>query len=217
MPKVKRGAPRTGSMPTMAISSPSTAMVSPASSERPARPVMRQRPTSISAKNSGGPNLKRHLRERRGDDDQRDGRNDAADERADRRDAERGAAAALLGHLVAVDAGDHRGGFARHVDQHRGDRAAIHRAVVDGGQHDEGAGRVELEGQRDQDRGAGGRPEAGQHADQRAEDAADQRESEVLQAQRRRQARHQMLQACPSRALPHIPNAPIGNGTLSQW
>ena len=41
----------------MAISSPSTAMVSPASSERPPRPVMRQRPTSISAKNSGGPNF----------------------------------------------------------------------------------------------------------------------------------------------------------------
>ena len=45
-----------------------------------------------------------------------------------------------------------------------------------------------------QDRGAGGGPEAGQHADERTEDAADQRESEVLQAQRRRQARHQMLQ-----------------------
>ena len=58
MPKVKRGAPRTGSMPIMAISSPSTAMASPASSERPARPVTRQRPTSISAKNSGGPKLK---------------------------------------------------------------------------------------------------------------------------------------------------------------
>ena len=194
MPNVKRGAPRTGSMPTMAISSPSTAMARPASSDCPARPVTRHRPTSMSAKNSGGPKLNANARERRRDHDQRDGGEDAADERADGGDAERRAAAALLGHLVAVEAGDDRGRLARHVDQHRGDRAAVHGAVVDGGQHDERAGRVELEGERDQDGGAGRRPEPGQHADQRAEDAADQREGEVLQAHRRRQARHEVLQ-----------------------
>ena len=37
----------------------------------------------------------------------------------------------LLRHLVAVDAGDRGRGFARDVDQHGGDRAAIHRAVID--------------------------------------------------------------------------------------
>ena len=57
MPRVKRGAPRTGSMPTIAISSPSTAMTRPATRDCPARPVIRHRPTSISAKNSGGPKL----------------------------------------------------------------------------------------------------------------------------------------------------------------
>ena len=57
MPKVNRGAPRTGSMPTMAISRPSTAMARPASSERPARLVTRPSPTSMRAKNSGGPKL----------------------------------------------------------------------------------------------------------------------------------------------------------------
>ena len=51
--------------------------------------------------------LQGHLRQRRGDDDQRNGRKDSADKRADRRDAERGAAAALFGHLVPVDTGDH--------------------------------------------------------------------------------------------------------------
>ena len=56
-PKVKRGAPATGSMPTMAISSPTTAEISARRTERPARPVTSDRPTSISAKNSGGPNL----------------------------------------------------------------------------------------------------------------------------------------------------------------
>ena len=57
MPKVNRGAPRTGSMPTMAISNPSTAMARPAANERPARLVTRPSPTSIRAKNSGGPKL----------------------------------------------------------------------------------------------------------------------------------------------------------------
>ena len=93
---------------------------------------MRHRPTSISAKNSGGPKLKRDPRQRRGDHDQRNGGGDAADERADGGNAERGAAAALLGHLVAVETGDDRGGLARHVDQHRGDGAAVHGAIVDG-------------------------------------------------------------------------------------
>src|SRR5678809_461219 len=45
---------------------------------------------------------------------------------------QRRAGAALARHGVAVDAGDHRGRLARHVDQHRGDGAAIHGAVVDG-------------------------------------------------------------------------------------
>ena len=56
-PKVKRGAPATGSMPTMAIKRPTTAEISASRTERPARPVTRDRPTSISAKNSGGPNF----------------------------------------------------------------------------------------------------------------------------------------------------------------
>ena len=57
MPNVKRGAPRTGSMPIMAIIRPTTVMSTPATSERPARLVTRHKPTSRSAKNSGGPKL----------------------------------------------------------------------------------------------------------------------------------------------------------------
>ncbi len=56
MPNAKRGAPRTGSIPIMAISSPATVIRMPARSDRPARPVTRHSPTSIRAKNSGGPN-----------------------------------------------------------------------------------------------------------------------------------------------------------------
>ena len=54
-PKVKRGAPITGSMPTWASSRPRIAAKSARTSERPARPVTSDNPTSIRAKNSGGP------------------------------------------------------------------------------------------------------------------------------------------------------------------
>ena len=43
----------------------------------------------------------------------------------------------FLRHGVAVDAGHHRGGLARNAHQDRGGRAAVLRAVVDAGQHDD--------------------------------------------------------------------------------
>ena len=78
-----------------------------------------------------------------------------------------------LRHLVAVDAGDDRAGLARHVDQDRRGRAAVLRAVVDAGQHDQRRQRIEPEGDRQQHGDGRDRADAGQHADQRAEQAAD--------------------------------------------
>jgi hypothetical protein len=60
-PNVKRGAPATGSMPTMAIRSPITAETRASTIDRPARLLTSDRPTSISAKNSGGPNFNASL------------------------------------------------------------------------------------------------------------------------------------------------------------
>ena len=54
-PKVNRGAPATGSIPTMAISSPRTPEISARTMDRPARATSSDSPTSTSAKNSGGP------------------------------------------------------------------------------------------------------------------------------------------------------------------
>ncbi len=54
-----------------------------------------------------------------------------------RRDAERRTGAALPRHLVAVDGGDDRRRLARNVDQDRGGRAAVLRAVVDAGEQDQ--------------------------------------------------------------------------------
>ena len=90
---------------------------------------------------------------------------------------ERRAGAALARHLVAVDGGDGGRGFARHVDQDGGGRAAILRAVIDAGEHDQRGHRIaELEGDRQQHGDGGGGADAGQHADQRAEQHADQAE-----------------------------------------
>ena len=50
----------------------------------------------------------------------------------------------LLRHHISLDRGDDRAGFARRVEQDRGGRAAIHGAVIEAGEHDEGAGRIEL-------------------------------------------------------------------------
>ena len=61
--------------------------------------------------------------------------------------------------------------FAWNVDQDRRGRAAILRAVVDAGEHDQRADRRQAEGDRQQHRDGGERPDAGQHADQRADHA----------------------------------------------
>ncbi len=108
----------------------------------------------------------------------------AGDERADGGGGERRPAAAGLGHLVAFERGRHRGALARRVDQDRGGRAAIHAAVVDAGEHDQRAGRIELEGDRQQQRDGQRRADAGQHADRGAEQHADQREQQVHRLQR---------------------------------
>ena len=122
----------------------------------------------------GRAELERELGQRR-----RDGRDDdrgdaAGEERAERRDRQRRAGLALARHLVAVEAGDHRRRLARHVDQDRRRRAAVLRAVVDAGQHDQRRHRLQRVGRRQQHRDRRDRADAGQHADQRAEQRADE-------------------------------------------
>jgi hypothetical protein len=115
---------------------------------------------------------------------------------------------------MAVETGDDGGGFSWDIDEHRCDGAAIHGAIIDGAEHDERPGRVEFEGKRDQDGGAGRRAQAGENTDQRTEQAADQREGQVLQAHRRRQTGHEMFERVHH--APQRPSMLIGSGTLSQ-
>ena len=128
-------------------------------------------------------------RQRRRDDGEHQHAEGAADPRSDRGDAERGAGAALLRHGVAVDAGHHRGRFARDAHQDRGGGAAILRAVIDAGEHDDGLRGVEPEGHRQQDRNAGERADAGQHADQRADQAAEKGVPDIARHARRPKSR----------------------------
>jgi hypothetical protein len=102
----------------------------------------------------------------------------AGDEGADRRGRQRRPAAAGLGHLRAFERGRERSAFAGRIEQDRGGRAAIHAAVIDAGEHDHRAGRIELEGYRQEQRHGQRRADAGQHADGGAEEDADQAEQQ---------------------------------------
>ncbi len=144
----------------------------------------------------------RHARQGLGEDhdDQRADR--AGEERADGRDRQRRAGAPLARHLVAVEAGHHRRGFARQVDQDRGGRAAVLGAVVDAGQHDQRRRWRQMEGDRQQHGDGRHRADARQHADQRADHAAQQRVQQVLEADGDGQAKHQVVQEIHLTKLP---------------
>ena len=122
----------------------------------------------------------------------------AGDERADRRRRERGAGAPAPRHLVAFERGDDGGALARRVEQDRRGRAAVHGAVVDAGEQDEGGGRIDLEGDRQQQRDGQRRPEPRQHADRRADRDADQRPQQVDRRQRDREPAGEGGRASPS-------------------
>ena len=58
--------------------------------------------------------------------------------------------ASLASHHVPVDGGGNGSGFAGRIQQDAGGRAAVHRTVIDAAKHDEGADRIQAEGNREQ-------------------------------------------------------------------
>jgi hypothetical protein len=78
----------------------------------------------------------------------------------------------LARHLIAVERGDDGRGLAGQVDQHRGCRAAVLRAVVDAGEHDDARERRQKESDRQQHGDGRGRSDAGQNADEGAKQRA---------------------------------------------
>ena len=178
-PSVSRAWPVCMSMPTSPMARPNSRLDEPAQHRR--------------AEHGGdGGEGEQHQREiirraelqRERDDDrrkqrQRKCRERAGDERSDRGGGERRRAAAVLRHLVALDGGDDGGILARRVEQDRRGRGAVHGAVIDAAEHDEGADRIELAGRRQQHRDGERRADAGQHADGGAERHADQRPQQI--------------------------------------
>jgi hypothetical protein len=180
MSKLKRATPEFTSVPTRPSSRPSTIM--------PNRLEQRARGQHHGADQAqhhqrevlGRAELEGHFgqRRRKGRQDQR--AHAAGKERAQAGRRQRRPGPALARHLVAVDHGHHRRRFARQVDQNGGGRAAVLRAVVDAGQHDQRGHRRQRIGGWQQHGDGGHRADAGQHADQRAQQAADEGVHQVL-------------------------------------
>jgi hypothetical protein len=95
---------------------------------------------------------------------------------------------------VAFEHRHHRGRFALQVDEDRGGRAAVLRAVVDAGEHDERGDRIQVEGDRQQHGDGRHRADAGQHADQRPQQHADQAIQDVLPGERDLRAEDQVVE-----------------------
>src|SRR5262249_11399669 len=108
--------------------------------------------------------------------------------RADGRGRERRAGAAVARHLVTLERRDDGGALARRVEQNRCGRAAIHGTVVDAGEKDECRGRLDLEGDRQEQRDGQRRTEAGKDADRGAQRGAHQAPQEIHRSERDRKA-----------------------------
>ena len=179
MLKAIRDAPVSMSDPTIDSSRPNTIIAIAFSTDPLASTTAKIRPSTISEKYSAGPNASASLVRGRAEHGDQHGGDAAGEERADRGDRQRRTGAALLGHLEAVERGHHRARLARNVDQDRGGRAAILRAVIDAGEHDQRADRRQAEGDRQQHGDRGNGADARQHADQRADQRTDQAQQDV--------------------------------------
>ena len=142
----------------------------------------------------GGSEFLRHARQRLGEDHDDDGADGAGEERTDGRDRQCGTSASVARHLVAVETGHDRGGFTRQVDQDRGRRAAVLRAVVDAREHDQRGGRRQMEGDRQQHGDGRHGADAGQDPDQGSDHTTEQGIEEILEGDGNAQPERQIVQ-----------------------
>ena len=145
MPKVKRGWPVCRSTPIMPRKKPTNRLVSPRTDDEPSTAETMTKASTISEKYSAGPKASAKLTTTGARKATPERAERAGDEGADRRGGECCTAAAGAGHSVALQRGDDGSAFARRVEQDRCGRAAIHGAVVDAGEQDEGGFRRHLD------------------------------------------------------------------------
>ena len=180
IPKVKRCAPLFTSMPTRPRIRPTTTMPIAFSTERLAITTAPIRPSTISEKYSAGPNWVAIAASGAASSAQISVATVPAMNEAMAAIASAGPARPLPRHLVAVDAGHDRGGFAGQIDQDRRGRSAVLRAVIDAGQHDQRRRRRQRVGDRQQHGDGSHRADAGQHADQCPQQDAEKTIEQVL-------------------------------------
>ena len=124
-------------------------------------------PTIIREKYSGGPNLKCNAGQRRTTKVSAMTAIVPAIKEPKAAIPRAGPALPFLGHLMPVQAGDHRGRLTRDIHQDGSGRAAVHGAVIDPGQHDDRGNRGDLEGGGKEQGNGSSRAETGQNTHQR--------------------------------------------------
>src|SRR6266542_5556658 len=193
MPKLKRRAPEFTSVPTRPSSKPSTTIAIALRSDPRADRFEKRSARQNNRRDQAADHereifrraeLQRYRRERRRGKRDQEGRGATGEERTECGDAQRRSGAYLPRHLVAVGGGDDRRRLARDVDQDRRGRAAVLGAVIDAGEQDQRRFRLQRERDRQQHGDGGDRTYAGQHADDGAEQNADEAVSDVLDRQR---------------------------------
>jgi hypothetical protein len=161
--------------------------------------------------------MDRRARQDRREERQADHRDGGAHEGGDAGDGQRVRGLPLHRHRVAVERGHDRRLVAGDVQQDRADPPAIHAAEIDRAKQDHRRGRIEAEGegQRDQDRHAVDRPEPGQRAQKRADEAAHQQKADIERRQPRRRSLGRGATGFPC-CHPSLPQRSVGGEQLSQ-
>ena len=202
VPKVRRKPPVTSSVPTQAKAKPSIIARDDLERRLPAHADEGAEGQQIDREVFRRPEIEREVGDDRRHESQHDRREKGADEGRRQRGGERLAGAALLGERMAVEGGRHRPWLARNVEQDGADAAAEQRAPIDRRQHDDGGGVVHREGERQQDGDAVGAADAGQEAEQHAEQDADHHVPQVHGRQQHLETVHQRKERVQLEDLP---------------
>src|SRR3990172_2234657 len=101
-------------------------------------------------------------------------------ERPERRHAQGRTCSTFERHLVTIHTGDYGSRLAGNVDKDRGGGAAVHGAVVETCQHNDGPGRRNLKGYWEQDGDGPHRADPGKHPDQGPQHRTEKAEEEIF-------------------------------------
>ena len=151
-------------------------------------------PMSIRLKYSGGPKARANFARGGRHQHQADDRNRSGDERAEGGNPQRDAGPSLLGHLVSVQAGDDRGRLPGNVYQDGSGGPAIHRPVINSGEHDDGRNRGNVERVGEKKGNGRRRAQTRENADQGPHENPDEAEENIHRGKEDLGAQQNMIQ-----------------------